>query len=442
LHTDSSHRFERGVDPELPRKALERATALLLDIVGGHAGPITEAVHKKHLPAHKPIKLRADRLQQILGVAIPKNDITKILGKLGFQVTASGQASWKVIAPSYRFDMAIEVDLIEEIARIYGYDRIPNTLPTAQLAIKRRTGQTHKEHQVRQLLADRGYHEAITYSFVDSRLQRLLDPVEEAIALANPISVDMAVMRTNLWPGLLQAVINNHNRQQKRIRLYELGIRFITRGKKVKEEKVIAGVAMGSLYPEQWGTGQRQVDFYDLKGDIEALLDLTGMPGEFVFEPGGHAALHPGQSARIMYHDRQVGCLGMLHPAVSKELGLEGDIQAFELQFSALEKGKIPVFHELSKYPAIRRDIAVIVDDTIPSKIVRECVEKTAGELLQQLQLFDVYSGKGVDSGRKSLALGLTLQEFSRTLNDTEIDTLIERVLAELTNKLGATLRE
>jgi len=442
LHTDSSHRFERGVDPELPRKAMERATALLLDIVGGKAGPVTEAIYKKHLPAHKPVKLRADRLQQLLGVNIPRNEIIKILKRLGMEVTTVGQGQWKVISPSHRFDIAIEVDLIEEIARIYGYDRIPNAHPPAQLVINRRAGQTQKEHQFRQLLVDRGYHEAITYSFVDSHLQRLLNPNEEAIVLANPISADMAVMRTNLWPGLLQAAINNYNRQQKRIRLYELGVSFVRRGKKVKEEKIIAGIAMGSLFPEQWGAGNRQIDFYDLKGDVEALLALTGMPGEFVFETGDHPVLHPGQSARIRYQDQHIGNLGMIHPAVTRELGLEGDIMAFELQFSALKKSKLPVFHELSKYPAIRRDIAIIIDDIITSHTVMTCIEETAGDLLQQLQLFDVYKGKGVDSGRKSLALGLTLQDFSRTLNDIEIDTLIERVLLKLNNKLGATLRE
>ena len=357
-------------------------------------------------------------------------------------VTGDGRDDWTVISPSYRFDIVLEVDLMEEIARIYGYARLPNTHPVVQLEITQRTASQQKGHQVRQLLVDRGYHEAITYSFVDPRLQQLLDPDEDAVALANPISADMAVMRTNLWPGLIRAVINNYNRQQKRIRLYELGIRFVKRGSQVIEEKVIAGVALGSIYPEQWGIQQRQIDFYDLKGDIEALLSLTGMSGEFSFDRGGHPALHPGQSASIMHHGKPVGCLGVLHPVVIKELGMEGEILAFELQFSAVEKAKIPVFHELSKYPAIRRDIAIILDDTISMNIVRDCVVQAAGDLLQQLQLFDVYKGKGVDSGRKSIALGLTLQEFSRTLNDTEIDALIERVLADLKDKLGATLRE
>ena len=258
LHTDSSHRFERGVDPELPRKAMERATALLLEIVGGEAGPITDAIHKQHLPVHAPIRLRADRLQRLLGVAIPNDEVTDILKGLGMQVTGAGRDDWTVISPSYRFDIALEVDLIEEIARIYGYARLPKTHPVVQLKIVQRTASQQKERQVRQSLVDRGYHEAITYSFVDPRLQQLLDPDEDAVALANPISADMAVMRTNLWPGLIQAVINNHNRQQKRIRLYELGVSFVKRGSQVKEEKVIAGVAFGSIYPEQWGIQQRQ----------------------------------------------------------------------------------------------------------------------------------------------------------------------------------------
>jgi len=442
LHTDSSHRFERGVDPDLTRKAMERATGLLLDIVGGDAGPVIEVVNKKYLPARKSIRLRAARLHGLLGVTIPIREITRILKKLGMQVSAAGQDYWKVTAPSYRFDIANEVDLIEEIARIYGYDRIPTTLPVTRLQISRHTGLSRREQQVRQLLVDRGYQEAITYSFVEPRLQHLLDHEQEPLTLANPISNDMAVMRTNLWPGLMQAVINNYNRQQKRIRLYELGTRFIVSGKKIIEEKVVAGMLMGSPYPEQWGMERSQIDFYDLKGDIEALLAISGGEDAFTFESGGNEVLHPGQSARIMYHDRQVGCLGVIHPAVTRQLGLEGDILAFEVQYSALKLGKTPVFHELSKYPAIRRDIAITIDDTIPSIIIRECIEKSAGKLLQQLQLFDVYTGKGVDSGRKSLALGLTLQEFSRTLNDTEIAALIERVLKDLNNKLGATLRE
>ena len=442
LHTDSSHRFERGVDPELPRRAMERATALLLEITGGKAGPVTEVSYKKHLPRRKPIRLRADRLQRLLGIEIPKKEITRILGRLGMLVSNDKTGVWRVTPPSYRFDIAIEVDLIEEIARIYGYERIPTTMPAARLDIGRGNDQSRREYQIRQMLVDRGYQESITYSFVDQRLQRLLDPDQDAIQLANPISAEMAVMRTNLWPGLIQAVINNYNRQQKRIRLYEVGVRFVWHAKKVKEQKVVSGIAMGSLYPEQWGIIQRRIDFFDLKSDIEALLDLAGITGECIFEPGGHAVLHPGQSAGILYQGHRIGCLGAIHPAVARELGMEEDILAFEVELSALERSKTAIFHELSKFPAIRRDIAVIVDDTISSRSIRDCVEKSAGGLLKQLQLFDVYTGKGVDSGRKSLALGLTLQEFSRTLNDTEIDALIERVLADLNNKLGATLRE
>ncbi|MFZ5593467.1 MAG: phenylalanine--tRNA ligase subunit beta [Pseudomonadota bacterium] len=442
LHTDSSHRFERGVDPELPRRAMERTTALLLEIAGGQAGPVVEAADEAHLPARKPIVLRMARVKRLLGADIPSTRIEEDLERLGMDVTIQAEG-WRVTPPGFRFDIAIEADLIEEIGRIYGYSALPASRPQGELTISTQPEARVDLGRIRQVLVDRGYQEAITYSFVDPALQRLLDPQTHPLPLANPISADMAVMRTTLWPGLMQALMYNQNRQQTRARLFESGVKFISQDDEIKEEKLISGVISGDLYPEQWGQPSRPVDFYDAKADVEALLALTAQPGDFVFTPQQHPALHPGQSALIRRRDGEtVGWVGALHPAIERELGLTDRALLFELRLAVIVQAKLPRFRELSKYPAIRRDIAVIVDDAVSSQAVRECIANTAGELLQNLQLFDVYRGKGIEPGRKSLALGLTWQDVSRTLTDQDIDALMERVVGKLQSDLGAKLRD
>ncbi len=442
LHTDSSHRFERGVDPGLPRRAMERATALLLAIVGGQAGPVVEAVAHEHLPERTPIKLRAARVRRLLGVIIPDDQVADILVRLGMDVVQEGE-EWQVIPPSFRFDIAIEADLIEEVGRIYGYIELPSTRPEGPLVIHSQPESHIGVGRMRQILIDRGYQEAITYSFVDPALQRVLDPQTTPLALANPISADMAVMRTSLWPGLMQALIYNQNRQQGRIRLFETGVRFLPQDSEIKEEKMIAGIIAGNLAPEQWGEQTRLSDFYDLKADVEALLGLTACAKEFIFTPKQHPALHPGQSAAITRHDGElVGWIGATHPVVERELGLTGRALMFELRLSAIGLARLPRFHELSKYPAIRRDIAIVVDETVSSRAVHDCATGVAGELLRNLQLFDVYRGKGIDLGRKSLALGLTWQDSSRTLTDEDVNGLMETVLNKLGLDLGAKLRD
>lgn len=442
LHTDSSHRFERGVDPESPRRAMERATALILAVTGGEAGPVIEANSLVHLPISPSVLLRNDRLRRVLGIEVSADQVSNILSRLGMKVTVR-EGGWEVVRPSFRFDVAIEADLIEEIARIYGYDNIPAVKPCGALSIAGASEAMLNINRLKDLLVARGYQEAITYSFVDAAFQQRLDGNAPAIALKNPIAADMAVMRTNLWSGLLKAVIYNQNRQQSRLRLFEVGSKFIPQGDEIKEIAVVAGVITGSLNAEQWGLAGTPADFFDIKGDVEALLGLTGRAQRFIFRSRQNQALHPGQSAAIETTDNtHLGWLGALHPELQLDIGLNSQAFVFELELPMLSNIALPRFKEVSKFPALRRDLAIVVDVTVSAEVVQKTIRDAAGALLQHLQLFDVYQGKGIDSGRKSLALGLTLQDTLRTLTDEDVDALIARVLEKLGAELGATLRD
>jgi phenylalanyl-tRNA synthetase beta chain len=442
LHTDSSHRFERGVSPDLAAWAMERATALLLEIVGGSAGPVTEVVAVELLPRAQPIKLRHARVERVLGTRVAKETIDEILSRLDMQVEASGEG-WQVTAPAFRFDISIEEDLIEEIGRIIGYSNLPSIRPQGTLRMGERPEARMGKGDLAAVLVERGYQEAITYTFVEPKMQQLLDPQRPPIALANPISADMSVMRTTLWAGLLPALQHNINRQQNRVRLFEYGLRFLPlEGKEIQQDNVLAGVVYGNVQPEQWAAAEQKLDFFDAKGDVEALLTLTGRPDAFTFNAGTHPALHPGQSARIALDGRPVGWLGALHPSLESKLGLSGQTFLFEIEAAALLSGTVAKFSEISKYPAIRRDIALVIDRDTPASSVVETARKAAPETLKNLKLFDVYEGEHIDSGRKSIALGLTLQAQSRTLTDDEVDSAIEQIVTTLANELGAALRE
>lgn len=436
LQTEASQRFERGVDPDLQVRALERATALLLEIAGGEAGPISQAGTGPR--AHKPIVLRADRLAAVLGTDIERGKVEKALTGLGMKVRRQRQG-WLVVPPSYRFDVNIEVDLIEEVARISGYDKVPARLPSAAAAAPPTPEARVETARLRALLVDRDYQEIITYSFVDPEMQQQLDPGTPVARLVNPISADMAVMRTTLWTGLLQAMRYNRNRQQQRIRFFELGRRFVA-GTSNVEEAVIAGAATGLALPEQWGSIKREVDFYDVKGDVETLQRPTGRVEQFQFLSAAHAALHPGQSAAIHLAGEKVGWIGTLHPALQARFEL-GKVVLFELTVAALTERRVPSFTEVSRFPAIRRDLAIVVSEATEARIVVDAIRNVAGNLLIHLQLFDVYRGEGIDSGRKSLALGLTFQDSSRTLREAEVDALEAQVIATLKEELGAELR-
>jgi phenylalanyl-tRNA synthetase beta chain len=443
LHTDSSHRYERGVDPELPARAIERATRLILDIAGGDAGPVVEAVSVGDLPVRLPVILRAARLERVLGYPVAAAEVSDILARLGMQITAQDHEKWEVVPPSFRFDLAIEADLIEEIARVHGYDAIPVQRPRSALPIAAPDAIAERGRTARALLSARAYQEVITYSFIDAELRRRFDPQREGLALANPISADTAVMRSSLWPGLSQVALHNLNRQHERVRIFEHGAKFVLDGGTLREEPTISGLAAGALWPAQWGVAQRDVDFHDVKGDVEALLSALGGQQRFGFEQAEHPALHPGQCARIVDgQGREVGWIGRLHPRLVQELDLGAHPLVFEISLQALSAAPRPAFRELSRFPAVRRDLALIVDESVSAAAVLACVRAAAGAKLQGLRLYDIYQGKGVDSGKKSLALGLTLQDFSRTLTDAEIGLLIQGVLQALKDGLGVTLRE
>lgn len=442
LHTDSSHRFERGVDWQLQREAMERATALVLEIVGGEAGPVVEQADDAALPSLEKVTLRADRITQMLGMAMEAAEVEAYLRGLGMIVTADGEGQWLVDVPSHRFDIKLEIDLIEELARLYGYNRLPVSAPKAELNLTPRPEAQGELPQLRRLLVARGYQEAITYSFVEPGLNKLFDPAAEPLALANPISADMAVMRTTLWAGLSKAVQYNQNRQQARVRLFESGQRFIPSSDGLQQEVMLSGIAAGSRLPEGWANAAEKIDFFDVKADVEAILAQSGAGTAFRFAPVEHPALHPGQSARILNGDEEVGLMGALHPQLVADLDLNGPVFVFELAVAKICQGELPRFAELSRYPEVRRDIALVVDREVLAQDLLSAIRDAAGEHLKNLRLFDVYEGKGIDPHRKSMAIGLTLQDSSRTLTDDEVNAVMDRVLRSLEQGFNATLRK
>ncbi len=442
LHTDASHRYERGVDSQLAREAMERATALLLEVVGGEAGPIVEAVSEQHLPSIAPVTLRAERIAQMLGMEMDPAQVEQLLNNLGLATEADGAGQWTVNVPSHRFDISLEVDLIEELARLYGYNNLPVRYPQARLAPQARLETRGELPNLRRLLVARGYQEAITYSFIDPKLFELFSPGVEPLLLANPISSDMAAMRASLWPGLVKAVQHNLNRQQDRVRLFESGLRFVGQLGNLAQEPMIAGVVTGSRLPEGWANGRDTIDFFDVKADVEALLGHSGALDDFTFVAGKHPALHPGQTAEIQREGKVVGYLGALHPELAKALDLDRQVFVFELVLADVVEGRLPKFSELSKFPETRRDLALIAGRDVASQDVLDVIRDNAGEWLTDLRLFDVYQGKGIDPDRKSLAVGLTWQHPSRTLNDDEVNTTLHTILTSLEQRLNTTLRK
>lgn len=442
LHTDASHRYERGVDSQLAREAMERATQLLLDIVGGEAGPVVEAVSEQHLPQVAPVTLRAERITQMLGMEMDPAQVEQLLNALELTTVKSAEGQWTVTVPSHRFDISLEVDLIEELARLYGYNNLPVRYPQARLAPQGKPETRGDLPTLRRLLVARGYQEAITYSFIDPKLFELFSPGVEPLLLANPISSDMAAMRASLWPGLVKALQHNLNRQQDRVRLFESGLRFVGQLGDLQQQPMIAGVITGSRLPEGWANGRDGVDFFDVKADVEALLGYSGALSDFTFSAGKHPALHPGQTAVIERDGKLVGYLGAIHPELAKALGLDRPVFLFELVLGDVVEGRLPKFSELSKFPETRRDLALIAGRDVASSAVLELIRDNAGEWLTDLRLFDVYQGKGIDPDRKSLAVGLTWQHPSRTLNDDEVNTTLQNILTSLEQRLNTTLRK
>ena len=444
LHTDASHRYERGVDPQLQLEAMNRATQLLLDIVGGEAGPVTEAKSEDNLPTEKSIILRRIKLDSRIGHHIEDDKVSEILTRLGFTITFSND-EWQVTVPAYRFDIKIEVDLIEEVARIFGYNNIPNVSPKATLSMRANKEADLSVSLLRNTLVNKGYQEAITYSFVDPKIQSLLHPEEEVMTLPHPISSEMSVMRLSLWTGLLQSVVYNQNRQQNRIRLFETGLRFIpdeSVENGVRQDNMIAGVITGQRDEEHWGMEKAAVDFYDIKSDVEALLSLTANASDYEFSKAEINALHPGQTAAIYKKGNLVGHVGTLHPELERKLGLNSRTLIFELLLSEILSAKIPEAIDISRFPSNRRDLAVVVPDSVESKNVLQLIEKVGGKYLIDLNLFDVYCGESVEQGFKSLAIAMILQDNEKTLEEKDISDVVNRVVDTLKTELNASLRD
>lgn len=438
LASETAHRFERGINPLGVLDALERASALIITICGGEAGPVKSYGALPVLA--RSVILRRSRITKILGLIIPDATVVNILTRLGAVVTPN-DVGWIVEIPTFRHDCNQEIDLIEELARVYGYNTFGDTpgniawhaLPAAVCEVPLRA--------FKQLLVAREYQEVITYSFIDPQSQKLLDPSMTPLALANPISPDKSVMRTQLWAGLLETVRHNQNRQQTRMRLFESGLRFVPGPTGLVQTAMLSGVITGPRTAEQWGLPLAHADYYDIAGDVMALAALTGQSETFALRAAEHPALHPGQSAGLYRNQVQIGWVGMLHPKIQNELGLVGAVGMFEVALHALKQTVVPTAIGVSKFPSIRRDIAILLQETVAAAPLLALVQKTMGHLLQEAFIFDVYRGKGVPAGQKSVALGLILQEISRTLVEEEVEAKIQGLIAALQQSFGATLR-
>ncbi len=440
LHTDSSHRFERGVDFTLQQRAIERATQLIVEIAGGSVGPINAVTSREHLPTRLPVKLRRLSIEKVLGIRLNHDEVSNLFQGLGMQVAEYAEG-WRITPPGFRFDIAIEADLLEEIGRIIGY----NNLPSSSLLMRSELGKAPEAvlalDRLQDCLVDRGYQEAITYSFVDEALQNAVAPDDEFIRIQNPISSELAIMRTTLWCGLLNAALYNLNRQQTRVRLFETGLRFVRRQGETLQQKMLAGLVLGGVYSEQWGEKNRNIDFFDLKADVEALLSLSAR--KMTFRPVLHPALHPGQAAEIRDVDGNlVGLIGMLHPNLEKQLGFDKPVFLFEMAQDAILRRKVPEFSALSKFPSVRRDMALLVRQQVSAGEIIACINSSQESAVREVAVFDVYQGKGIEEGFKSVALSLVLQDFTQTLTDSEIDAIFHELLEKLTTELNAKLRD
>ena len=441
LQTDSSYRFERGVDFELQQRAMERASALILDIVGGEAGPVIDMTSAQHLPKRDTIGLRRARVKRLLGIDLEDAQIENFLVRLGMQLSSTSEG-WDVTPPSYRYDIAIEADLIEEVGRVYGYNNIPTHMPVGGLQLTTVPEAEAPMERIKDALIESGYNEVITYTFVDSETQQLLDKDTATVELANPISAEMSTMRTTLWSSLVKTLVHNQTRQQNRVRIFETGMQFSQTNDGIKQDLMVAGLAYGEANPVNWSEKGHKVDFFDVKGDLERLFDLAGGVGQYRFESAKHQALHPGQSSRILKNGIEIGWLGCLHPIVQKKLDLPLPAFVFELSFNELKTGRVSKFEAISKFPSIKRDLALVVDEVVTANQIVDEVRKSSPQLLKDIDIFDIYRGKGVPEGMKSLAIALTLQDDNETLTDDRVEAVVQEVLSSLRDSTGATLRE
>ena len=435
LSTDSSYRFERGVDFSATSAALQRATQLLLEICGGAAGEITEV--KAELPQRAPIRLRMARVGKVLGIDLGMEHIAKLLRRLQFD-SSEEDGAFMVTPPSYRFDLTIEADLIEEMARLHGYENIPAVPPKSSLNMLAQSEAVRGKDALRAILTARDYQEVINYSFVDAAWERDLAGNDNPLPLKNPIASQMGVMRSTLFGGLIDNLRFNLNRKQERVRLFETGRCFnATEGGFDDQPERIAALLYGSAYPEQWGESARAVDFYDAKADVEALL----WPAVARFEPAAHSALHPGQSAKVLLDGAFLGWVGTLHPKWQQKYELPAAPVVFEFDMAALLRARVPDFSEISRFPAVRRDIAVVVDEGISVQSLLDGMSEHLPEIVTELALFDVYRGKGIDSGKKSLAFRVLMQDTRQTLTDEAVDAVTAQLADVLTSRFDAKLR-
>jgi phenylalanyl-tRNA synthetase beta chain len=441
LHTDASQRYERGVDFELPLLAMHRASQLIAELAGGEFGPITVAEQAAQLPTRSAIELNQAQVDQLLGYSVDAAFIADALTRLGFEVTVQAEGQWSVVPPSHRYDMAIYQDLIEEIARIHGYDNIQISLPVIDVQLAKYQDQ-FEVGQLRQTAVTLGYQEAISFSFADAKLEKQLNPAVNPLALANPISSDLAVMRSTLLSSLIPCVQYNVNRQQNRVRFFELGLRFDYQNASsihdLKQIPTFALIAVGAKAAESWHAKAQPMDFFDFKGDIEEILAAGRVQVEYVRSE--RAWLHPGQSAEIMVNGQSIGYFGRLHPSLEDELDL-GITWVAELDQAAVLQTYVSNFTELSRFPSVRRDIALLISDKINVSEIQQLIEKTGGALLDSTWLFDVYTGQGVEQGKRSLAFALLWQHPTRTLEDAEIKSGMDNILQVLENTYQATLR-
>lgn len=440
IRSDSSHRFERGVDFQLQREAIERASVLLTEIAGGLCGPVTDKAISRNMPCKEPISLRRDRLNAILGTDISRRQMVSSLQRLGMQISGKTDKI-KVTAPSYRFDISIEADLIEEVARVTGFDKIPEVAPLAHIQSGADEEKILPIRRVQAVMVDRSYQEVITYSFIDSEMHDMFSPGLPAVELENPISSDMSVMRASLWPGLIKTMQYNFNRQVRDLKLFETGRTFVQKGNNLLQHRYFSGLLTGDAEIKSWLGSKRAVDFFDLKGDVEALISLTSRENALTFASFEHPVLHPGQSAVIRDGKETVGFLGRLHPAIESTLDLEQAVYLFEIRLDSLLESKVPDYRDFSRFPAVQRDIALVIASNIPSTDVIKSLKRHAGDLLVKLELFDQYQGEHIDFGKKSLAFTLTLQHSSRTLTDTETENLMKGVILGVQADLDAQLR-
>ena len=433
LSTDSSFRFERGVDFGNTHNSLERATALILDICGGKAGNTTQAITA--FPERKTVNLRHKRLLSVLGINIPQSEVAKILTQLGFEFSEI-DGVFAVKAPTYRFDIAREEDLIEEIARLHGYDKIPAIAPQAALNMLPAPEAAWNKASIADVLTHQGYQEVVTYSFVDESWERDIQGNTSPIKLKNPIASNLSVMRSGLWGVLLDALTYNLNRKQERAMMFEIGASYFADKNNYREQTQVSGLCYGAFQPEQWGVPTKDVDFYDVKAHVEA---LTNHQAEYRRE--AHPALHPGQSARIYINNKPIGWLGKLHPKWQQQYSLAKSTILFELALESLLKTHVTKYQEVSKFLPIRRDIAVVVDENLSVQAIMDAVNSAKIPLVQQIQLFDIYQGKGIAENKKSLAFLILMQDTNKTLLDFEAEAAMAEMLKLLQKQFGATLR-